>query len=194
MDMDCNCTNNNIVLKAISEVQDKCKDMQADAQSSGPSKHKYLTLTGAYNIVKPILKQLGLFVHHYQCTEESTGKQLQITVIRHLESGQSFRDIRYLSSDKPGSQGLGSAETYMKRYALVSILGIALGEEDDDGESERLYASRIDALMKMFPKKFSDPKKVYDDFLKYFKIDHHYKLGEHRLFDAACWILEQVGK
>lgn len=185
----CECSSNKIILNAMEDVQDLCKGIEADAKSDGPSKHKYLSLVGVYNAVKPALKEKGLRVRHMQCTEPVTGKQIQKTILRHRESGQEYVDTRYLVPDKPGSQGAGSAETYMKRYAILSMLGIATGENDDDGEIGRAYLERV--------KKFGDyiktldkPREVFAALVEKFKIKNIDELGDHGLFDALLFIVK----
>lgn len=182
----CKCMQTDKVLDAIFSVQDSCKGMEPDGVNKGFNS-KYLSLPGVYNEVKPHLKNAGLYVRHIQMTDPHTGKQLQRTILHHKDSRQELIDERYLVPDKPGSQGAGSAETYMKRYAILSMLGIATGENDDDGEIGRLYLARVKKLQE-FIKTLQDPRAAYNNILSQFKIKDLKELGDHGLFDALMLI------
>jgi hypothetical protein len=56
-----------------------------------------------------------------------------ITTLAHL-SGQWIRSYLPIINEKNNIQGLGSAITYNRRYALSAIVGI-ISDEDDDGNS-----------------------------------------------------------
>jgi len=183
---ECICKNNAAILDAVSTVQEACKGIETDAVNKGFNS-KYLSLTGVYNAVKPALKAAGLFVHHLQSTDPVTGKQVQKTILRHKGTWQELADERYLVPDKPSSQGAGSAETYMKRYALLSMLGIATGENDDDGEIGRLYLERVKKLQELI-KTLENPRVIYDKILGEFKVKDLKELGDHGLFDALLYI------
>lgn len=87
--------------------------------------------------VVPVLAKNNLSLNHF-VDEQVKGERLLITEVTHDESGECIRDRRYLISEKPGNQGWGSAESYAKRYAVQSLLGIC-AEADDDGDSEQRY-------------------------------------------------------
>ncbi len=61
------------------------------------------------------------------------GTYMLLTTLAH-SSGQWMRSLAPLIAQKPTSQAIGSAITYMKRYCLSSVLGICGEDEDDDGE------------------------------------------------------------
>jgi hypothetical protein len=54
------------------------------------------------------------------------------TVLVH-ESGVSFQDATKLALSKVDPQSHASAITYMRRYALMSMLGLTSEDDDDDG-------------------------------------------------------------
>lgn len=54
------------------------------------------------------------------------------TILVH-ESGVSFQDATKLALSKVDPQSHASAITYMRRYALMSILGLTSEDDDDDG-------------------------------------------------------------
>ena len=57
---------------------------------------------------------------------------MQVTLI-HVPTKEEMTFAAPLVLGKPGPQEVGSAITYMRRYTLLSILGL-VGEEDDDAE------------------------------------------------------------
>ena len=189
--MTCICNGQEKVLTAIMTAQEELAGLEADSVNTH-FKSKYASLPGVYEHVKPVLKKYGLFVHHYMkpFTNES---QVLRTVIRHRDSYQEFIDERFIISERPGPQGTGGAETYMKRYALLSLLGIALGEKDDDGEAERVYIAKVDKLLALIAK-CPNPKGIWDELSKKFDIKKKYEIGDHRLFEAACFVLEYINK
>jgi pyruvate/2-oxoglutarate dehydrogenase complex dihydrolipoamide acyltransferase (E2) component len=77
--------------------------------------------------VRPALAQHGLTVS--QLTE---GYEL-VTLLMHT-SGEWLSSRYPLHPTKDDPQGLGSAITYARRYALLAMLGLA-GDDDDDGNA-----------------------------------------------------------
>lgn len=92
-------------------------------------KSKYASLETVWEAVRQPLEEHGFSV--VQTTEEGDG--LTVTVVTTLlhSSGQWIGGKLTLKPQKPDPQGIGSAITYARRYALMSVLGIAT--EDDDG-------------------------------------------------------------
>ena len=50
------------------------------------------------------------------------------------------------SGSKNSIQALGSAQTYLQRYTLYAILGLASGDADNDGNSEKHYITEEQAV------------------------------------------------
>ena len=113
------------IYQALSEFQLKCPLIKKDA-SNPFFKSKYAPLDSILPIVLPLLKETGLVL-----TQIPEGNTL-ITRIAHIESGEVLEGKADLILDKQNPQGHGSAITYMRRYALVAMLGLNT-EEDDDG-------------------------------------------------------------
>ena len=113
------------IYKALSDFQAKCPLIKKDADNPF-YKSKYAPLDTILPIITPILKEVGLVV-----TQIPDGETLR-TIIAHIESGETIEGSAKLVLDKSTAQGQGSGITYMRRYALVSMLGLNT-EEDDDG-------------------------------------------------------------
>lgn len=104
-------------------------------------KQKYALLKDIYNAIVPALAEYNIVAFHYNRVI-SVGLEYVHTQLFHHPTGQFIEDCRIQESEKPGNQGKGAANTYMKRYALLSLCGIAPDEEDDDGQEEERYIAR----------------------------------------------------
>jgi len=118
--------------KAQSEMDSAVKD------SNNPFyKQKFANLESCINASRPSLTRNGLAVI------QTLGKENEChfldTMLAH-SSGQFITSRLYLEIEKGDRgkalmQNLGTAITYARRYAYVSIIG--LNQEDDDGHSLR---------------------------------------------------------
>lgn len=93
----------------------------------------YMDLDAIKAAVDPVLEANGLYITQWPDTTES-GEPALTTVLVH-ESGDTMQATAALSLSKKDPQAQGSAITYMKRYAYVSILGIKGVDPDDDGNT-----------------------------------------------------------
>lgn len=95
---------------------------------------KYATLASVYAACRPALAAQGLAVVQALATGE--GGRVTLTTRLVHASGQWLESTVSVAPEKGGAQALGSAATYLRRYALSSLLGIATGEDDDGEASE----------------------------------------------------------
>jgi len=94
-------------------------------------KSKYADLSSISNACRLPLSKAGLAITQTMGTTE-TGAMLLITTLGH-SSGQWIRSYLPITMEgKTTPQALGSAITYMRRYALAAIVNIVT--DDDDGE------------------------------------------------------------
>jgi len=91
-------------------------------------KTQYAGLDGVINAVKPALQSQGIALIQ-SCGSDGTNVSVE-TMLLH-ESGEWMRSTLMLKPVKPDPQGIGSALTYARRYALMAMCGVA--PEDDDG-------------------------------------------------------------
>lgn len=93
-------------------------------------KSKYAGLPSILEVVLPILHKNNLVLIQSPITE---GDKIGIkTTIAHINSGKEISGEFFVTLAKNDPQGAGSAITYCRRYALVSMLGLNV-DEDDDG-------------------------------------------------------------
>lgn len=59
------------------------------------------------------------------------------TIIIHTESGEFLQSSYAMHPVKSDPQGIGSAITYARRYALCSILGLNVDEDDDGNKASQ---------------------------------------------------------
>jgi len=104
-------------------------------------KSKYADLPAILDSIQEPLQESGL--SFCQFPEENS----LTTILMHGESGEFLQGTYNLHAEKINPQGLGSAITYARRYALGAILGLNV-DNDDDGN------------------KGSEPKKVVTPFVQ----------------------------
>lgn len=92
-------------------------------------KSKYAGLPSILEVVLPILHKHGLILSQPPITTE--GKIGVTTKLIHAESGETETSEFSMPLSKQDPQGAGSAITYARRYAIVSILGLNVDEDDD---------------------------------------------------------------
>jgi hypothetical protein len=93
--------------------------------------NKYISLDVLMGQVLPVLNEHG-FILIQSPTTMADGPALRTTLL-HADSGDAVSDVMPLLLEKLNPQGLGSAITYARRYALMSLLGL-VADEDDDAE------------------------------------------------------------
>src|SRR5688500_4097624 len=95
----------------------------------------YATLGAVIDATRPILEKFGLAVMQFPLSHE--GRIGVRTVLLH-ESGEYFEDVILLVPDAQKglsvNQSAGVTISYLRRYALVAILGL-YAEEDTDGDT-----------------------------------------------------------
>lgn len=115
------------------------KDSTAAMGSAG--KRKYADLQSVLEAVREGLTANGLAVIQAPMPSEN-GIKLRTTLAH--KSGQWMASELCLPQDKMGGvQGMGSALTYARRYALAAMVGIA--QDDDDGETAMQESRKVQA-------------------------------------------------
>lgn len=92
-------------------------------------KSKYAGLPSVLEVVLPILQKNGIILS--QAPKSDEGKVGVTTKLIHAESGEVEVSEFTMPLSKQDPQGAGSAITYARRYAIVSILGLNVDEDDD---------------------------------------------------------------
>jgi len=102
------------------------KDPAKDAQNPH-FRSKFVPLGGAIEAIRPAARKHGLFI------SQPPGGRGVYTIWRH-ESGQMQITWSEVPLEKQTPQGMGSALTYSRRYAMMGAAG-GEGDVDDDAEA-----------------------------------------------------------
>ena len=139
------------LFKSLAEFQQEVPVIHKCTQGYG---YTYADLPKIFEVINPLLKKNGLGF-----TQLINGTEL-ITILFHCESGESIESKTAIPQNVQlkgmnDFQVLGSAITYLRRYALSSICGIVT-DKDTDASGEQI---------KNQPKKPSIDSKRFDKAL-----------------------------
>lgn len=113
---------------ALSKAQGSIEAAKKDTKNEF-FKAKYADLSSVWEACRAALSQNGLAV--VQTTKPSEIGIVVVSTLIH-SSGEWMRGELFIKPVKSDPQGIGSAITYARRYALAALVGVA--PEDDDGE------------------------------------------------------------
>lgn len=122
--------------KATPELFSALAKAQAEIENASKNaanphfRSRYADLAEVLNTVRPVLAKHGL------CVIQSTafdGAMVSVETVLGHASGGSVSSVASCVPSKVDAQGVGAATTYLRRYALAAIAGVA--QEDDDGTS-----------------------------------------------------------
>lgn len=113
--------------KGLAAFQAKMGAIKKD--SSNPFfKNKYASLSTILASINPLLSECGLSVSQFP-----DGETGLTTILMHT-SGEYLQATYHIHPVKSDPQGIGSAITYARRYAIGAVLGLNI-DDDDDGNS-----------------------------------------------------------
>ena len=122
------------ITKALIAVQAKIKD--PDKNTKGYN-YKYADLPSVLQLVRPVLTENGLCVTQL-LTQTDNQEMIRCTTLLIHESGQYFESTFAMPIEvKKGmsqAQCIGSTCTYMRRYTLQALIGIAADEDTDHND------------------------------------------------------------
>ena len=142
----------NDYLAAQKEMGPLIKDLEnAQFQNHKTGKKSYYaSLKSVYETVLPVINKHNFVLYHKSGTDE-IGPYVK-TILAHT-SGDGVDTIHYLVIDKNNMQGMGSANTYARRYGTMELCSVA--PEDDDGNASSQKENLPIPTKKA--KKISDP-------------------------------------
>lgn len=100
-------------------------------------KSKYADLSAVWEACRSALHANGLTV--VQGGEPGDGAHVTVSTMLLHTSGQYIESSLTVRPTKPDPQGIGSAITYARRYALAAIAGVCT--EDDDGNAASVHVA-----------------------------------------------------
>lgn len=126
--------------KALLAVQSQLQPALKDAKNPF-TKSSYATLNSVMETCRAALLANGILLTQFP-VPAAIGHLGLATKLIHAESGQWHSSLAVIPLPKADPQGMGSALTYARRYALVAMLGMVT--EDDDGESAKIPPKMVE--------------------------------------------------
>lgn len=122
---------------AIAKAQHDVENASKNAKNPH-FKSKYADLAELLNTVRPVFSSHNLAI--VQMPSFVDGIASVETLISH-SSGEWISSVCSAPVSKQDAQGVGSAITYLRRYSLAAMCGIA--QEDDDANSDVGHAPQV---------------------------------------------------
>lgn len=122
--------------KATAELFAALSKAQAEVENATKSSNnphfrsKYADLAEVLNTVRPVFAKQGIAI--LQSTEFDGARVSVTTALAHLSGGVVSSTASCVPA-KTDAQGIGAATTYLRRYSLAAMAGVA--QEDDDGNA-----------------------------------------------------------
>jgi hypothetical protein len=124
-------TQTNELFAALAKAQSEMENANPETSNTF-FKSKYADLAAIIKASRPALTKHGLSIAQPIIMED--GFPILITVLAHA-SGQWIESRIKINPPKTDIQAFGSCVTYLRRYCIAALCGIAAGENDDDGET-----------------------------------------------------------
>jgi hypothetical protein len=165
---------------ALSKVQGELTPAVKDSKNPF-FKSSYADLSSVWNSCKEALSKNGLAI--IQTMDVKDGQYMLVTTLAH-GSGQWMRSLLPILNEKGNAQGLGSAITYMRRYALSAIVGVTCDEDDDGNEASRPLAKnpangKANLITKEQAEEIKAMLEQCDDIYSNRVVEHYAKIGIH---------------
>jgi hypothetical protein len=167
--------------KAIAAAKAKITPIQRNAK--GHNDKRYADFAAIAKVVDPILSEHGLS-YRFRTAQSD---RISVTCILSHEAGHSEETTLTGPADTSGSknaiQAIGSTLTYLQRYSLVQMLGLAAAA-DDDGKAaagEAVSQDQSGELQALIESVGADKPK----FLRFFKIEQLSELPAKRYQEAV---------
>ncbi|EDV3179542.1 ERF family protein [Salmonella enterica subsp. arizonae] len=117
------------VIKALFEARKLFTKVKKDKQNAH-LKNRYATLDSVLDAIMPGLTEKGLFLTQDQSVSEDLKSMTVFTRFIHVESNEWVEYSFTLPMQKLDPQGGGSTNSYARRYALCTALGLATADDD----------------------------------------------------------------
>lgn len=123
----------NNIYKSLAAFQQECPIIHKGTKGYG---YSYADLPTIFEVINPLLKK-----HNLGFTQLIQGQSIK-TIVFHTETGEGLESVTEIPQGVSlkgmnDYQVLGSAITYLRRYALSAILGIVTDKDTDaNGEQQ----------------------------------------------------------
>jgi len=138
------------IVKALGEFQNLCPAIKKEKTAgAGKFQYKYGSLPHILEVIRPHMKKAELAFTQPIVYRE--GGEYILTILYHTKTGEKIEskmplpEIKFQGMNE--LQSKGSAITYLRRYGLMSILGLVTEEDDNDaqGKTEKKTSSQRSA-------------------------------------------------
>lgn len=129
------------LFKALAEFQQEVPVIfKGSTAGQGNFAYQYTDLPAIFKAINPLLKKHGLGFS--QITEFKDGHDYLVTIVFHIESGETLETRTRLMPDvelkgQNVFQSYGSQLTYFRRYGISQILGLVT-DKDTDAQGEQV--------------------------------------------------------
>lgn len=131
----------NELAAALSSAQAVMEGAAKDA-TNPHFKSRYATLASVWEAARAPLTKHGLAVIQ---TARGDGAAVTVETMLTHKSGQWVRDSLTTTARDAGPQSVGSAISYLRRYALAAMVGIAPEDDDAEAATERTPQTVVNA-------------------------------------------------
>lgn len=126
------------IYKAIADLQQEVPVILKETEGYG---YSYADLPAIFKEINPLMKKHGLGFTQL-VTKDIESKPILVTTVFHVESGEILKSETLIPQEVQLKgmnqfQVLGSAITYLRRYALSAMLGLVT-DKDTDASGEEL--------------------------------------------------------
>jgi hypothetical protein len=172
-------------------AKSQCEVENATKGSVNPHfRNRYADLAEVLNTVRPVISANGLSIS--QDTSYDGNLVSVTTAICHTSGGYITSTASCVPA-KSDAQGIGSATTYLRRYSIAAMAGIA--QEDDDGNAAAHNKQPEKPVTNDDRNGIMERVEVLgideDQFLKYLGIKEWHQLATQALLKKAAMVLNK---
>ena len=180
-------------IKAYAQIRNPEKNREVAVETArGGYQFSYATLDRILDDVREPLSENGLAIIGGMQDDDEGVPVLQVRLLH--ESGEWFGCYCNIVVDRPGPQALGSALTYLKRYAVTSLLALSPTEDDDGNAAEGNRPTDITKATPPPPNGTTTAKELHsgywDEAFQRDSLTIKYAEGEYQKF--THWMIEGI--
>ena len=199
------------LFEALAKAQGQIQNAEAREEAQVKNKEgkflysfKYADLAACLEVIRKPLSDNGLALIQIPSLGDNKDGISAVhmrTVLGHGESGQSISCEMTMYPEKGGPQAVGGVMSYLRRYSMCSLIGVAQFDDDartatiDPDDYERLSPEQIDEILVLADKHFKqDADAKVDRMLdKAFQVTAVADIPAD-LFDSAINLLNNQAK